>query len=273
MPELSLSDLVECLALEAIDEERFRLRNLPMDYYRVFGGQLLAQAIVAASRAEAGKRVKSMTVTFPREGRSDAETEIVLRRVHSGRSFATLSCEVLQGERSLMLGTVLLDAPEPGPGHQIAVPDGSSPDAATPTALSMIPWETRIRDGVDLSDPAEAAPELDVWMRAAAAPDDPALQQALLAHATDLTLIGTTLRAHPGVSQADSPERIHTAVVSHSLWFHAPIDLSDWLCLHQHSPISGGGRGFGMGHVVDHRGGIVASFAQESMIRVRDLED
>ena len=269
MPEFELDDLVACLALESTGQDRFRLRNLPMDYYRIFGGQLLAQAIVAATMAEGDKTVKSMAVTFPKEGDRAAETEIEVRSVQSGRTFATRSVEVRQGERPLMIGTILLHTPEPGEGHKIPVPDGSSPDAATATPLSMIPWETRVKDGVDLSDPREGPPEFDLWMRAPDAPDEPTTQQALLAHATDLTLIGTTLRAHAGLSQADSPERIHTAVVSHSLWFHAPVRLDDWVCLHQHSPVSGGGRGFGLGHVVDSRGGILASFAQESMIRVR----
>ena len=269
MHAFSLDDLVDRLALERTGSDRFRLRHLPMDYYRVFGGQLLAQAIVGASLAEGDKAVKSLAVTFPREGDSTAETVMTARSVQSGRTFATRTVEVVQGERPLMVGTVLLHAPEPGDGHQIAVPAGSSPGSATPATLEMIPWETRIKDAVDLSDPREGPPEFDLWMRAAGAPDEPATQQALLAHATDLTLIGTTLRAHPGLSQADSPERIHTAVVSHSLWFHAPVRLGDWLCLHQHSPVSGGGRGFGLGHVVDSQGAIVASFAQESMIRRR----
>ena len=268
MSAFELSDLVGCLALESVGPDRFRVRNLPMDYYRIFGGQLLAQAIVAAAAAEGGKTVTSLAVTFPREGDWSAETEIVVPSVHSGRTFATRTVEVLQADRPLMVGTILLHAPEPGEGHQVPVPDGSSPDSASATEFSMIPWETRGKDGVDLSAPEQGAPEFDLWMRAPDAPDDPTVQQALLAHATDRTLIGTTLRAHAGLSQADSPERIHTAVVSHSLWFHAPVQLRDWLCLHQHSPVSGGGRGFGLGHVVNSQGGIVASFAQESMIRL-----
>ena len=269
MPQFELSDLLSCLELQRLDEERFRAPNLPMDYYRVFGGQLLAQAIVAATSAEEGKRVKSLHVTFPREGERDATTEIRVHGVHSGRSFASRSIEVVQGERVLMLGTVLLHAEEEGPGHHIAVRSSSGPEEAKPRDLSMIPWETRIAGGVDLSDRGEGPPELSIWMRAPESPDDPMQQQALLAHASDLTLIGTTLRAWPGRSQADSPEKLHTAVVSHSIWFHGPVDLRAWTRLQQESPVSGGGRGFGLGQVISESGRIVASYAQESMIRAR----
>ena len=270
MPLFDLDDLLRCLELERMDEERFRAPNLAMDYYRVFGGQLLAQAIVAASTAEAGKRVKSLHVTFPREGERDATTEVRVRSVHSGRSFASRSVEVVQGDRTLMLGTVLLHAPEEGPGHQVPLEAGPGPEEAEPADLVMIPWETRIVGGVDLGDREAGPPELAIWMRAAESPRDETLQSAILAHATDLTLIGTTLRAWPALSQADSPAKLHTAVVSHSIWFHASIDLRDWTCLRQQSPVSGGGRGFGLGHVVSTSGDIVASYAQESMIRTRE---
>ena len=93
------------------------------------------------------------------------------------------------------------------------------------------------------------------------------MQQALLAHATDLTLIGTAMRPMPGLSQADSPERVQTAVVSHSLWFHRDVALRDWLCLQQESPVTAGTRGFGRGDAVAESGRAVASFSQESLIR------
>jgi acyl-CoA thioesterase-2 len=94
------------------------------------------------------------------------------------------------------------------------------------------------------------------------------VHQALLAHATDLTVIGTALRPHAGYSQADAGTRLVTAVTSHSLWFHQPFRRDDWCLVAQHCPITAGGRGFGLGHVFDAAGRLVASFAQESMIRV-----
>ncbi len=269
MPLFELADLLRCLELNRLDDASFEAPNLPMDYYRVFGGQLLAQAIVAATALEPGKRVKSLHVTFPKEGERDATTEIRVPAVSGGRTFASRAVEVVQGERPILLGTVVLEAAEEGPGHQVAVADAPPPDEAKPEDLQMIPWETRIVGGVDLAAREEGPPELALWMRAADSPADERVQRALLAHATDLTLIGTTLRAWPGFGQADSPEKIQTAVVSHSIWFHGPIDLRAWTRLQQESPVSGGGRGFGQGHALSADGRVLASYAQESMIRSR----
>ena len=104
-------------------------------------------------------------------------------------------------------------------------------------------------------------------MRAAALGDERAVHQALLAHATDLTLIGTALRPFEGVSQADSTVTLHTAVTSHSMWFHQPFRLDDWLLIAQHSPVVANGRAFGRGEVFTQAGEVVASFAQEAMVR------
>jgi acyl-CoA thioesterase-2 len=93
------------------------------------------------------------------------------------------------------------------------------------------------------------------------------VHQALLAHATDLTIIGTALRPFDGISQADSAQTLHTAVTSHTLWFHQPFRMDEWVLLHQHSPVVANGRAFGRGEVFDERGEVVASFAQESMVR------
>ena len=104
-------------------------------------------------------------------------------------------------------------------------------------------------------------------MRAPALGDDRIVHQALLAHATDLTIIGTALRPFDGVSQADSTVTLHTAVTSHSIWFHQPFRIDDWVLLAQHSPVVANGRAFGRGEVFSSSGEVVASFAQESMIR------
>jgi acyl-CoA thioesterase II len=170
---------------------------------------------------------------------------------------------------------VSLHADEAGLDYQAApadlgVPAGTTPEAATPVELGMIPWETRVVDGVDLADRAAGPPTLALWTRVGdrRLADDVAVHQALLAHATDLTLIGTALRPHDGLSQADSGSKLATAVTSHSLWFHRPFRIDDWLLIAQHSPITACGRGFGLGHVLDADGNLVATFAQESMIRL-----
>lgn len=271
MPIVSLPDLIRCFELEAVDPDTWTAPNLEMPYYRVFGGQLLAQACAVASRDADGKAVKSLHVVFPREGDLAKPVHFALTRPHDGRSFASRQLTAHQEGRVIMAATVSLHVPEEGGAeHQRPMPEVPGPEDCPAVDLTMIPMASRMVGGVDLADPAEGPAELAFWLRAEARlDDDAALHQGLLAHATDLTLIGTTLRPVPGLSQADSPDKIHTAVTSHSLWFHAPFRIDEWLLLAQESPRLAGARGFGSGHAFSADGRLVASFAQESMIRER----
>jgi acyl-CoA thioesterase-2 len=132
----------------------------------------------------------------------------------------------------------------------------------------MIPFETRVVDAIDLTDRAVRPPTYHVWLRVdRPLGDDPAVHQGVLAWCSDLTLIGTTLLPIEGYSQADSPERLHTAPVTHSLWFHRPFRIDDWVLLAQQGNSLGGARGFGTGHAFGADGALVASYAQEAMIR------
>ena len=148
------------------------------------------------------------------------------------------------------------------------MPKAGEPDDAPVVDLGMIPWETRVVDGVDLAAREVGPPTYQFWMRTPALPDDPAVHQAMLAHATDLTLIGTALRPSEGLSQADTMTKFHSAVTSHALWFHQDFRADDWLLVDQHSPVLAGGRAFGRGDVWTRDGALVASFAQESMVRM-----
>ena len=134
------------------------------------------------------------------------------------------------------------------------------------TDLGMVPWETRLAGGVDLADRGTGPARLEWWMRTPEVGDETALHQALLAHATDLTLIGTALRPFDGLSQADSTVALHTAVTSHTLWFHRPFRVDRWLLVVQEAPVVAHGRSYGRGDVFAGDQ-LVASFAQEAMIR------
>jgi acyl-CoA thioesterase-2 len=273
MPIITLDDLLACLELKEGPEGCYRGPNLEMPYRRIFGGQLLAQAIAIGTQSCPDKQVKSLHVVFPREGSLDKPLEYRVEALQDGRTFASRNIEASQDGKRIFAGMLAAHAPERGFEHQQEAPQLGGPLEATETDLSMIPWETRIVDGVDLSSREAGPPHLQLWMRAREAPDTQWIHQALLAHATDLTLIGTALRPHEGISQADSPERIHTAVTSHTLWFHEPVRIDDWLLFVQHCPTASHGRAFGMGHVFSARGDLVASFAQESMIRVVSQSD
>lgn len=274
MPLITFDDTLACLAVEPVGAGRYTGPNIPMAYRRVFGGQLLAQTIAVATRdantqAQAqGKHVKSLHATLPREGDLEAAIEYEAVALQDGRSFASRQVTARQGDRVIASAIVSLHVDEEGPSHQEAPPDVGSHADAKPTDLSMIPWETRVVGGVDLESRDEGPAEYAFFMRAPDLGDAPrATHQALFAHATDLTLIGTALRPHAGLSEADSPERLHTAVTTHTVWFHRPFRLDDWTLLCQSSPVAAGARAFGRGNAFDARGDLVASFAQEAMIR------
>ena len=273
MSLIRFEDVTKCLEVEALDEGRFGAPHIEMPYYRIFGGQLLAQAIAVASRSATPKIVKSMHVTFPLAGDLRKPLEYRVERLQDGRTFANRFIRAVQEDRAICSASILLHEPEAGLSHQMTAPDVGRPQDAAAVDLSMIPWETRAVEGVDLESRETGPPEYALWMRTPTLSDDPVVHQALLAHATDLTLIGTALRPHPDLCEADSPELIQTAVNTHSLWFHKPFRLDDWVLLSQHSPVAAGGRVFGSGHCFDAEGELVASYAQEAMVRlVEDSE-
>ena len=257
-----------CLLVEEIGRDRFTAPNIAMPYYRIFGGQLLAQCIVIAARTAEGKSVKSLHATFPREGDLREPIEYRVERIQEGRTFAGRFITGWQGEKSIFTASVSLHVEEEGLDHQCDAPSVAGPEESIPTDLSMIPWETRVVDGVDLASREVGSPHFAFWMRAKGIGTDSIQHQALLAHATDLTMIGTTLRPHEGLGEADSPELIHTAVTTHTLWLHRPVRLDEWVLISQHSPSAAGARGFAQGHAFGSRGELIASFAQESMIRL-----
>lgn len=265
-----LDDLLACLRLHPGDDG-LEGQNLDIGYHRVFGGQILAQALCAAAASSPEKSVKSMHVLFPREGDTARPMQYRVGPLQSGRTFGTTEVVAHQDGKLVSVALVSLHAPEDGLDRNDAAPRAGAPGEASLTDLGMVPWETRLVDGVDLTDPAAAPPSLRWWMRTPAigavqGVADTALHQALLAHATDLTLIGTALRPFEGLSQADSTITLHTAVTSHTLWFHRPFRVDEWLLVTQHSPVVAHGRSFGRGDVFSGDQ-LVASFAQEAMVR------
>jgi acyl-CoA thioesterase-2 len=270
MALIDLDGLLPCLDVTRDGDDAYTGANVDMPYYRIFGGQLLAQSIAVAA-VDTGKDVKSIHVVFPREGLTAETVQFRVDRPHDGRSFATrLITGVQQAGKPILVAQVSCHTPEDSDlAHHAPQPDVGAPADAVQTDLDMIPFESRVVGGLDLTDRAARPPHYQVWLRVERALGDAvALHQGLLAWCTDLTLIGTTLLPVEGYSQADSPDRLHTAPVTHSVWFHRPFRMDDWVLLAQESPSLGGARGFGWGHAFDSAGVLVASFAQESMIRV-----
>jgi len=269
------SDLLACLDLDPVPsgstgEERsgeyvteFEGRNQRLEYHRVFGGQLLGQFIRIASATCPDKAVKSQHAVFAREGRADEPIRYQATRHHDGRSFATITIAARQSRGVVATSSICMHAPEDGPEHQSVdeVPAVLGPDHQV--ALDLIPWETRTT--VDLNATTTGPPQFEVWMRTPAV--DPELAPALAAYATDLTLIGTALRPMDGVSQRGNGTWFTSAVTSHTIWFHHPFRTDAWLLLRQHSPLVAHGRSFGRGDILTEDGTLVASYAQEALLR------
>jgi acyl-CoA thioesterase-2 len=265
------NDLLACLDLtpqEAAPPESdqvFEGSNQGLDYFRLFGGQLLAQFVQAALLAVPDKAVKSMHVLFPRAGRNDEPVRYELRRHHEGSTFATVSIVARQSKGVLATASVSLHAPEDGRDHQSVPEVPAVPGVEHRVEIGLLPWDTRTT--VDLDSAAAGPPELELWMRTPAV--DAQLAPALAAYATDLTIIGTALRPLEGISQHSAGDTFTSAVTGHTVWFHRPFRTDEWFLLRQHAPLLAGGRCFGRGDVLTEDGALVASYAQESMVRFK----
>lgn len=266
---VAIDDLLRALTLERTGPDRYRAENAGGGPGVVFGGQLLGQSIVAALAGREGKAVKTLHTIFARAASPDAPLAIAVERIHDGRSFASSAVTISQGDRPCTRSLVLLAADEPDfIRHADPAPAVPGPDACPPASHGSRDWEIRIAGGVDVADPALVGPpELDVWTRFAGAPDDPAIDQALLAFASDGFLIGTAMRPHAGVGQSQAHRTVSTGVISHTLTFHEPCPATEWLLLSHRSCYAGHGRCYGRAHVFRGDGTLVASFVQDGMIR------
>ncbi len=272
MPDL-WTDLLECLELASARSDdtdgatavaAFEGRNQQLEYHRVFGGQLLGQFIQAARRVCPDKSVKSLHAVFAREGRADDPVTYEAIRHHEGRSFATLTITARQSRGILATSSICMHVFEDGPEHQAVADVPPVLERQHRLALDLVPWETRAVD--DLNATTTGPPQFEFWMRTPQV--DPDLAPALLAYATDLTLIGTALRPMDGLGQRGNGTQFTSAVTSHTLWFHRPFRTDEWLLLRQHSPLLAHGRCFGRGDVLTESGSLVASFGQEALLRV-----
>jgi acyl-CoA thioesterase-2 len=271
-----LADLLAVLDLTPVDgnevpagRAQFTATSLDEGHGVVFGGQLLAQSIVAAASTMPDKQVKSLHTVFARGAGVGAPLDIEVEVLHQGRALGSASVTVRQGDRVCTRSTALLHAPDPDLiRHEPPMPDAGSPDdlERRPTPPW---WDVRIVGEVDISDPALVGPaELGVWTRFPDAPtDDQTVAQALLAYASDGFLIATAMRPHEGVGQSQAHVTISTTVLSHTLTFHEPFDASRWLLLWHDSAYAGRGRSYGKADVFTEDGHLVASYVQENMIR------
>ncbi len=235
----------------------------------VDGSQLVAQAVVAASKELPDHRVRSAHAVFTRavDDRTDLWLEVDV--THRGRSFAGAVVTVGQGERRCAVVSLLLDTPADDViRHAAPAPVVGRPDDALPYDMPMEGRELRLVGTSDPNDPDEVGPPvLDAWIRYRPAPERDDLARALLAHFTGHLSISTSMRPHRGVGTALAHEALSTAVMSLTVTFHDPVAWDGWLLYHHESTQVGGGMSYARGQVFTEDGVLVASFAQEGMIR------
>jgi acyl-CoA thioesterase len=267
----TIDAFLEALTLEPVGEDRYRATNLPSPHGVVFGGQLLAQSIMAGLAGQEGKAVKTIHTVFARGGSHEAPLDVAVERMHAGRSVASSTVTISQGDQLVTRSLVLLSAAEDDViRHADARRSSSKPDDVADHVRGEGAWEIGIVGDVDISDPELVGPpELDVWVRFAGAPDDPATDQALVAYSTDGFLIGTAMRPHPGVGQAQAHRTLSTGVLSHTLTYHEPCPAAAWHLLEQRATYTGHGRSYGRGEIFRADGQLAASFVQDAMIRAR----
>jgi acyl-CoA thioesterase II len=235
----------------------------------VEGTQVVAQAIVAAAKRFPDKSVRSAHAVFSRAVTVGPPVELVLDVVAEGRSTATTIVAVHQNGRRCMSVTVLADAPTDDViRHHLPRPDVAGPAEANHSEMPMIGRELRLVDVVDVNSPDEVGPpELYAWLHYDPIPTRDDLAKALVAYFTGHLGISTTMRAHPGIGTAQAHLTVSTAPMSISVVFHEPVRWAGWLLYTHESTQVGAGMSYVRGAVHSKEGELLASFAQEALIR------
>lgn len=279
----SVEKLLELLEIEQLDVDLFRGAQPETERQRVFGGQVAAQALVAASRsADAEFDLHSLHSYFLRPGDTRVPIIYQVQRIRDGRSFQTRRVVAMQHGREIYSQTCNFQKPEEGFEHADRMPAVGQPEEGLALAdLAAARSEQELRHwqqewaGLDIRhlgmsgrgievDPATPA-QARMWVRVdGTLPDDPVLQKAAFTYASDLTLIGASLAPH-GI-HINSP-KLQPASLDHTVWFHRPLRADRWWLYDQASPSASSGRGLSLARVFASDGTLAATVAQEGLIR------
>jgi acyl-CoA thioesterase-2 len=281
-----IDDLLDLLALEPLEVNIYRGRNRDLGTGRVFGGQVFAQALVAARRTVEGAReAHSVHGYFILPGDLAAPIVYFVDRLRDGNSFTTRRVTAIQHGQAIFNLSASFHVAEPGLEHQQAMPEVVPPESLAPELELIREMADRIPESlrpvltqdrpIDFrpvvpGDPfrAEVRPaSRHVWFRAIAPlPDEPIMHQAILAYASDYGLLPTALQPHGVPFRAKG---LQIASLDHALWMHRPFRADDWLLYSIESPAAAGARGFVRGSIYTRDGTLVASVAQEGLMRLR----
>jgi len=278
-----IQDLLNHLTLERLEENLFRGQSQDIGSPNVYGGQVLGQALFAASQTVEGREAHSLHAYFLRPGDKKEPIVYEVDRIRDGRSYTTRRIVAIQRGKPIFNMSTSFKTREEGIEHQCEMPDVPGPEnlpnmtelgkqvlAEMPEKLSRFlqwqrPIELRPVQPTNLLHPEPTPPFQDIWIKAIdALPDDPAMHKVLLAYASDYSLLGTALLPH-GLTFTQGT--IRAASLDHAMWFHRDFRMDEWLLYSMDSPNMSHGRGFSRGNLFTREGKLVASMVQEGMIR------
>lgn len=285
MTDAIVHELTDLLRLERLEDNLFRGASRDIGTRYVFGGQVVGQSLSAAQQTVDPERtVHSLHAYFLRAGDISAPIVYDVDRTRDGNSFSARRVTAIQHGKPILVFAASFQKPETGAEHQLPMPevpapeDLPDPEPLSPETMAQLPaklqrwltrrgpFEFRHVSPRDELKPSKRPPCQQVWFRLAGRiGDDAAQHRALLAYASDFHLIGTTTFPH-GISYLQP--NVQMASLDHAMWFHRPFRIDDWLLYACDSPSAQSARGLARGMIYDGKGVLIASTAQEGMIRV-----
>ncbi|MEO1104566.1 MAG: acyl-CoA thioesterase II [Pseudomonadota bacterium] len=281
----AVEELLRTLDLETLERNLYRGESPQVGWQRVFGGQVIGQALTAANRTVEDRTAHSLHGYFMRPGDPAVPIIYEVDRIRDGRSFTTRRVVAIQHGEAIFSMSASYHVPEEGLSHQVSAPDVPPPeDLPDEEALAEIvmreapenvrryfrrerPIELRPLELRHYTTNDLLSPQQYVWVRATdRLPDDPSIHQAVLGYLSDMTLLDTALFPH-GLSVF--AKTMQVASLDHAMWFHRPFRADEWLLYAQDSPTSSGSRGFTRGLIYSRDGVLVASATQEGLMRQR----
>lgn len=286
-----LQGLVKLLDPTEINEHTFRGETQDLGFKALFGGQVMAQSLSSALKTlpDGDWHAHSFHVYFMLAGTVTDHLEFVVDRLRDGRTFCTRQVKAMQNGRAILTMICSFQQPEDGFEHQATMPEVKGPEGI-PSQVELArmfrdyfpekvrdiytadkPIEMRVLDPVNIFAPTKKDPVKFLWLKAdGTLPQDTDLHAKLLAYASDFNLLPTSLHPH---ARSYGQKGMQMASLDHSVWFHRPFRMDEWLLYAIDSPNAGSGRGFCRGQVFNQKGELVASVAQEGLIRYREPEE
>jgi acyl-CoA thioesterase II len=279
----AMDELIKTLTLEQIEVNMFRGTTPPEERFRIFGGQVIAQALLAAYKTIDGRVCHSLQSYFIRPGDPNVPVLYQVERSRDGKSFTTRRVIAIQKGEQIFNLACSFQIPEQGLEHQSELPDVPRPDQVLDETERMKarfkdnpeellrwmrdrPIEMRPINPMHFLKPEPLPAHENIWFRSRGdVGDDIVMNQAILAYASDMSLLSTAMRPH-GVSWQTG---MQTASLDHIIWFHRPTNFARWHLYVQDSPSASGARGFNRGAIYREDGVLIASVAQEGLMRQR----